>query len=117
MGITGSNAGDFAQSNSCGSSLATNASCTINVTFTPTASGARTASISVTDNASGSPQTVSLTGTGLAPAATPSPSSLSFGKQTVGTVSPQKQVTLTNTGNATLTINSVAIAGSDPKDF
>lgn len=117
MGITGTNAGDFAQSNSCGSSLATNASCTINVTFTPTASGARAASISVTDNASGSPQTVSLTGTGLAPAATPSPSSLSFGKQTVGTVSPQKQVTLTNTGNATLTINSVAIAGSDPKDF
>jgi len=62
--ITGTNAGDFAQTNTCGSSLAASASCTFSVTFKPTASGTRTAALSVTDSASGSPQTVSLTGTG-----------------------------------------------------
>jgi hypothetical protein len=56
--------GDFAENNTCGSSLAAGENCTINVTFTPTASGTRTGSLSVTDNASGSPQSVSLTGSG-----------------------------------------------------
>ncbi len=56
--------GDFLQSNICGSSLAPGASCSISVTFKPTATGTRTGALSITDNASGSPQTVSLTGTG-----------------------------------------------------
>src|SRR5262249_34977236 len=56
--------GDFAQTNNCGTSLAAGANCTINVTFTPTATGARTGTLSVTDNAAGSPQTASLSGTG-----------------------------------------------------
>src|SRR2546421_376632 len=45
--------GDFAQTNTCGSSVAINASCTITVTFTPTAEGTRTGSVSISDNASG----------------------------------------------------------------
>ena len=57
--------GDFAQSNTCGTSLAAGASCSITATFTPTAAGARTGSITITDNASGSPQHVTLTGTGV----------------------------------------------------
>ena len=67
-GITfaGTNPGDFAQTNTCGSMVAAGGSCTINVTFTPTAAGARGASLSVADNASGSPQTVPLSGTGQA---------------------------------------------------
>ena len=56
--------GDFAQTNTCGTSVATNASCTISVTFTPTAGGARGGSIVITDSAAGSPRTVTLTGTG-----------------------------------------------------
>ena len=56
--------GDFAQTNSCGSSVAASANCAISVTFTPTATGARSASLTITDNASGSPQTIALTGTG-----------------------------------------------------
>jgi hypothetical protein len=67
ISITGSNAGDFAQSNSCGATLAAGANCPIKVTFTPTLTGARTASLSVTDNASNSPQNLSLSGTGVAP--------------------------------------------------
>ena len=62
--ITGTNSGDFTQTNACGSSLKPNASCTIDVTFTPTATGTRSAQVSISDNASGSPQNVSLTGTG-----------------------------------------------------
>jgi trimeric autotransporter adhesin len=62
--LTGTNPADFAQSNDCGYTVAANASCTINVTFTPTASGTRMASVSISDNAAGSPQLVGLTGTG-----------------------------------------------------
>jgi hypothetical protein len=57
--------GDFAQTNNCGTSLAVGASCTINVTFTPTAAGARTGSVTVTSNAVNSPTTVSLSGSGI----------------------------------------------------
>jgi len=64
ISITGANAADFAQTNNCGTSLAANSSCTINVTFKPTATGARAASVTVTDNGGGSPQRVTLTGTG-----------------------------------------------------
>jgi hypothetical protein len=56
--------GDFAQTNTCGSSVAAGASCSISVTFTPIATGTRTGSVSISDNATGSPQTVSVTGTG-----------------------------------------------------
>ena len=63
--FTGADAGDFASpSNTCGGSLAANASCTINVTFKPTAVGLRTAKLAVRDSATNSPQTVSLQGTG-----------------------------------------------------
>lgn len=59
--------GDFAVSNNpCGANLAAGASCMISVTFTPTVLGARAGSLSVTDNAVGSPQMVPLTGTGTA---------------------------------------------------
>jgi Beta-propeller repeat/Abnormal spindle-like microcephaly-assoc'd, ASPM-SPD-2-Hydin len=56
--------GDFAETNTCSTSVAGGANCTISVTFTPTAVGTRTGSLTVTDNAAGSPQTVSLSGTG-----------------------------------------------------
>jgi hypothetical protein len=56
--------GDFAQTNTCGASLAAAASCTISVTFSPTAGGARSGSIVITDSGVGSPRTVTLTGSG-----------------------------------------------------
>jgi len=51
-------------SNACGASLAAGASCTVGVTFSPTATGAATGTMTFADNAANSPQTVSLTGTG-----------------------------------------------------
>ena len=56
--------GDFSQTNTCGASVPVGMTCTIMVTFKPTATGNRTGTLSVTDDANGSPQTVSLTGTG-----------------------------------------------------
>ena len=53
--------GDFSQTNTCGATLAVGANCTINITFTPTVAGTRTGSVTITDNAPGSPQTVALT--------------------------------------------------------
>ncbi|MGA2983148.1 MAG: DUF4038 domain-containing protein, partial [Terriglobia bacterium] len=64
--ITGANAGDFIQNNNCGSSVTAGGNCTLSVTFFPTSTGTETAGVTLTDNAGGgSPQTVSLTGTGM----------------------------------------------------
>ena len=120
IGVSGANAGDFGQTNTCPlspSTLAAGASCTISVTFTPTATGSRVASVQVTDNASDSPQSVGLSGTGIAPAVTLTPTSLSFGSQLVGTTSGSQSTTLTNTGTAPLSISSITIGGANPGDF
>jgi FG-GAP-like repeat/FG-GAP repeat len=68
ISVGGANSGDFQQTNNCGSSVVAGGSCSIGVTFTPTAMGSRSATLSIGDNATGSPQLVSLAGTGVAPA-------------------------------------------------
>jgi FG-GAP-like repeat/Abnormal spindle-like microcephaly-assoc'd, ASPM-SPD-2-Hydin/FG-GAP repeat len=64
ISMTGTNSGDFSQTNDCSTSLAIGNSCGINVTFDPTAAGGRNAMVSITDDASGSPQTIPVSGTG-----------------------------------------------------
>jgi parallel beta-helix repeat protein len=59
--------GDYAETNNCGSSIAAGASCTVSVTFSPTASGTRAGSVTVTSSAVNSPTTISLTGNGVTP--------------------------------------------------
>jgi hypothetical protein len=103
--------GDFAQTNTCGSSLAASGTCTINVTFTPTASGTRTGAITLTDNAADSPQSVALTGTGVAPVAGLSATSLTFASLLVGSSSSAQTVTLHNTGTAALALTNIAASG------
>src|SRR2546425_763316 len=104
--------GDFAQTNTCGRSLAAGAECTITVAFKPTAVGRREGSLTITDNAPGSPHVITLTGEGItAPAISLSSASLIFGNQLIGTTSPAQTVALTNSGNATLNITSVAASG------
>jgi Abnormal spindle-like microcephaly-assoc'd, ASPM-SPD-2-Hydin/Cep192 domain 4 len=117
IGIGGANSGDFSQNNNCGSTLAGGGSCTITVTFTPSAGGTRTATLSVSDNAAGSPQTASLTGTGLVASASLSTSKLNFGNVNVGTTSAPQPVTLINTGTAALAIGGIGITGSDSGDY
>ena len=65
IALAGTNPGDFANSGTtCKTTLAAGATCTASVTFTPTAKGARVAILAISDSASSSPQTVSLSGTG-----------------------------------------------------
>ena len=109
--ISGGNHTDFSQTNNCGSSLAVNASCTINVVFTPTKTGSRVSTVSISDNAAGSPQSVALAGTGVAPVVTLTPASLSFGGVLVGKSSTTQSVTVSNTGTASLTISETAASG------
>ncbi len=122
--FTGTNASDFAQTNTCGSSLAANTNCTIHVTFTPAATGSRSATLSVTDNASNSPQTTSLSGTGVAAPnftiSATTPASVTAGSNTTSTVtvSPVSgftgTVALTVTGlpsGATGTFSPTSISG------
>jgi hypothetical protein len=87
--------GSFAETNTCGSSLAVGANCQIAVTFTPMSSGALTGSLTVTDNAQNSPQTVSLSGTGVVP--------LSLGAATGGSTSASVASGGTATYNLALT--------------
>ena len=114
--LTGTDPGDYSQTNTCGSSVAAKGKCTISVTFKPTATGARPATLNVSDSASNSPQTVSLTGTGQVQTVI-SPTSLTFASQTVGTTSVAKVVTLTNNLATALSITSVTFTGTDAADY
>jgi predicted dienelactone hydrolase len=112
--LTGTNAADFSQTHTCGSSLAPGANCTIDVTFKPTHIGPRTASVTITDNAAGSPQMIALSGAGVVsgPNATFSPTaSLTFATQVVGTTSTTQSVTLSDYGTAALSISSIVASG------
>jgi len=103
--------GDFAQTNTCGSSIAANGSCTVSVTFTPAATGTRTGSLTI--NAGGVTNTVSLTGTGTAPGPVlnAAPARLSFARTVVGATAAAQTVTVTNSGTTTATVSGVAVTG------
>ena len=119
--ITGTNASSFLKSaTTCGATLAASATCTVSVEFKPTAAGALAASLSVTDNATGSPQTVGLTGTGAATsmlAVSLSPTSLTFASTTEGSTSAAQLVTVKNTSTGTVTLTSETITGTNATSF
>jgi hypothetical protein len=97
-------AGDFSVTSACGTSLAAHAACAFTVTFAPTAVGARSATLTVTDQFRA--QTVALTGTGAAPAGVSlTPVNLNFAATGVGLTSPVQAVTLTNNGGVALAIS------------
>jgi phosphopantothenate synthetase len=118
--ITGTNPTDFAVATTgttCGTTLAQSATCNIAVTFTPLSAVAFTATLSVADNATGTPQTATLTGTGTAPQALLAPTPVPFNTQTVNTTSTAQIVMLSNPGNATLNISGITITGTNAADF
>jgi hypothetical protein len=106
-----STTGDFAQTNTCGSSLAGGASCTVNVTFSPTAAGNRSGTLTVANSAS--PATASLSGVGVAPGPilNANPGALAFGSATVGSTTAAKSVTVTNSGTSAATVSGVTVSG------
>jgi phosphatidylserine/phosphatidylglycerophosphate/cardiolipin synthase-like enzyme len=106
--------------NTCGTTLAVAANCSISVNFTPTILGTFLAYLTITDNAPGSPQSVTLNGTGQtapAPIASLSTTSLSFLTTLPGATSASSSVTLTNTGSAVLNIASIVLGGTNSADF
>jgi centrosomal CEP192-like protein/HYDIN/CFA65/VesB family protein/galactose oxidase-like protein len=121
LAFSGTNATEFAETDNCGGSIAAGATCTINVTFSPTASGTRTGTLSITDNATSpaSPQTVALTGTAAPPAPVVflSPANVVFPNQVLNMTSAPQFVTLYNEGAAMLNIKTVTIAGAYAGDF
>jgi hypothetical protein len=121
IGFTGTGATSYVKSaTTCTTSLAAAASCTISVEFKPAAVGSLPASLSIADNATGTPQLVSLTGTGIAaavPTLTLSVTSLAFPATAVGSTSDLQIVTLTNPGTLTATLTSITIAGTNPTSF
>lgn len=108
--------GDFTiPANTCASSVAPQASCTISIGFKPTAVGTRTGSLTITDNASGSPHTVSLSGT--ATAVSVSASTLSFSPQLLGTTSAGRTITVTNHSATALSFSGITVGGTNAADF
>ncbi len=102
----------FAQTNSCGTSLAAYSTCNVQVTFAPTIPGTFLGQLVVLINGNSVPQTVSLTGTGTVP---PSPlqfstSTINFGNVQVGS-STNWTVTLNNTGGTAVTFSAVQLPG------
>ena len=116
--VAGTNATDFQVFGSC-PQMSPGAGCTVYVAFIPTSTGTRVASLQFADNATGSPQAVTLSGIGQGKTASASltPSTLTFAAQTVGTQSSGQYAYLTNTGAATVTVSGVAISGTNPQDF
>ncbi len=91
--------------------IAAGASTSFTAKFSPTATGAVSGSISITSNAPGSPATITLSGTGVQAQLTANPSSVSFGSVITGNSNSQT-ITLSNGGNASLTITQANVAGT-----
>ena len=107
--------GPFSQTNNCGTTLAANATCTINVVFTPTKAGTQTGTLTVTDNAPNSPQTATLSGVGTVVSF--SPTSLNFGTQTLKTSSAPQTITMSNVSASAITISKISVTGSRVSSF
>jgi hypothetical protein len=118
--LAGADSGDFARAGTCaaGTNLAAGANCSVQITFTPAAAGARSATLTIAHNASGGSSTLNFTGTGVAAAAAVSvtPNPLAF-SQTVNAASPAQTVTVANTGTAALTINDVSLSGTSVAEY
>ncbi len=119
--VVGTDAGDFpiTDDQCSGATVAPGNTCTVDVAFDPILDGAKSASLEFTDDAGGSPQHLTLTGTGVPnlPAASIAPSSRDFGGPPVGSVSTAQQFTITNTGVADLMVSGVSLNGADPGQF
>jgi hypothetical protein len=108
--LAGANPGMFSATG-CTGTVAANTTCAVSVTFSPTSTGVKTATLNVAN------QPVSLSGTGVQAGANVTPPSTAFGSQPVSTSSPTKTITLTNTGTGTLTYSSTTVTGANVGDF
>lgn len=116
--ITGANTTSFKiLSTTCTTPLAVNTPCSYTIQFTPAAAGALTANLTLTSNATTSPTSIVLSGTGGAASLVFSPTSLTFGTTGVGSCSAAQTFTATNPGNIALTINGQSFTGAAAGDY
>lgn len=115
--IASSDQTNFLIASSCSGTLAPYSTCNLLVSATPQAVGPINAILTVTDNASPTTQTISLTGNGLSntPTVLVSPTNLTFADVMVGSTGNSQTVTINNTGSTPLVISG--IAPSDQVDF
>jgi hypothetical protein len=114
--VTGAQAADFSVSGPAGAvTLGAGDQAVWQVTFTPGATGARSAAIIFTSDAGA--RSAALTGNGIAPQATLSATSVAFGNQRRGTTSAPQQAALTNDGTAPLAVTGWALTGPDAASF
>ena len=132
IGFTGAGSGDFSQNNTCGISVSNNSACTINSAFTPTASGARAATLTIVDNASSSPQTLAVSGFGTVPPSITSANHATFDVRvagsfiitTTGFPAPSLSeagplpagLTFIDNGDGTATLSGTSNSGTDEVD-
>jgi galactose oxidase-like protein/HYDIN/CFA65/VesB family protein len=114
INFTGPGAGEFSQTNTCGSSVAGGSTCTLSVVFTPSAAGFNWAQLNV--SGSGVTQTIIVNGTGSVPF-TVSPATVSFGKIAEGISSTSQAITVTNAGSVPLPITSITLSGGATSQF
>lgn len=115
VSLSGSHAADYSVSPTT-FNVGTGSSQDLTVTFTPSTTGTRTASVDITHDAPGGPSSVSLTGNGIQPAITLG-GGVNFGNAVVGVTSSGMTVSISNTGTATLNVSSVSISGTNASDF
>ncbi len=115
-GISLSGASSFVESNTCGAVLAAGQSCSVTVGFDPASSGSFTGSLAIFDNAPGSPQTVSLSGTAGVPGVQLSTTAVAFPNTAIG-ASSSSPITLTSTGIVPLHISSLSATGTNTQYF
>jgi Abnormal spindle-like microcephaly-assoc'd, ASPM-SPD-2-Hydin len=108
--------GDFSVAEgACTEAMGLSSQCTLQVSFTPTAVGARSGVLSIYGNVPGGQLTVLLSGTGTGAAAVVlNPSSVHFGMALIGATTAAQDVTISNTGDAPATISAIAASGDFP---
>jgi hypothetical protein len=107
--------GDYAvQSNTCGAQVLAGNNCAITIAFTPITKSTRTGILQLADNAANNPQRVTLTGTGMSIAL--SPTALNFGSEPVGQTTAPQTVTVSNVSAASVNITGITIGG-EPADY
>ncbi len=112
-GLAGADPGQFALgADTCNTPVAPGNTCTIAVSFSPTSPGDKSATLEFTSNALTSPDTVTLSGTGVQPVLNASPDSLDFATVNVGQAAGPQTVTVTNTGTGKLTVSASTVTGA-----
>lgn len=117
VALGGTNANQFTLRNLCGASIAVGVTCDVGVTFKPTSTGNKTASLTVTGGNGAGNKTVTLTGTAIAHPLALSRTSIAFARTTVGATSAATATTLSNRGTAAVTLSPLVFGGANPSQY